>query len=236
MNEKENNYTVYMHTSPSKKRYVGITKQYPLEKRWRHGKGYKYNEYFSRAIKKYGWENFKHEVLFDNLTQKEAEEKEIELIDYYKSNLYEYGYNIQNGGNSNGKFSEETILKIAKAATNPSEETRRKMSVAQKARLTNPEDNPMYGKTHTAEARKKISEARKGKRLSNETRERMSESRKKRAVCQYTKENEFVKLYVSITEANKQTGINYSNICTCCSGNGRQKTAGGYIWRYADGE
>lgn len=32
-------YTVYMHTFPNKKRYIGITKQ-ELSRRWRGGKGY----------------------------------------------------------------------------------------------------------------------------------------------------------------------------------------------------
>lgn len=47
-------YTVYMHISPSGKRYVGITRQRPVA-RWKNGRGYINNEYFYRAIKKYGW-------------------------------------------------------------------------------------------------------------------------------------------------------------------------------------
>ena len=80
------NYIVYKHTSPSNKVYIGITSQTP-ERRWRKdGKGYKTHIYFWNAIKKYGWNNFKHEVLFSGLTKEEAEQKEIELIAYYKSN------------------------------------------------------------------------------------------------------------------------------------------------------
>ena len=54
-------YTVYCHTSPSGKRYVGITCK-SLNSRWQNGKGYLYNKHFYSAIQKYGWENFKHEI------------------------------------------------------------------------------------------------------------------------------------------------------------------------------
>ena len=60
------NYTVYCHTNKiNGKRYVGITKQKP-ETRWNNGKGYS-TQYFKRAIDKYGWEEFTHEILFTNL-------------------------------------------------------------------------------------------------------------------------------------------------------------------------
>lgn len=104
---KERNYKVYKHTSPSKKTYIGITKERP-ERRWRNGRGYYQQKVFTNAINKYGWDNFKHEILYNNLTKEEAEQKEIELIAYYKSNQSEYGYNVDNGGNCVGKVSEHT--------------------------------------------------------------------------------------------------------------------------------
>ena len=53
----ENNYTVYMHISPSNKRYIGITSK-SVNKRWNNGLGYIKNDHFWRAIQKYGWNNF----------------------------------------------------------------------------------------------------------------------------------------------------------------------------------
>ena len=103
-------YTVYKHTSPSGKVYIGITSQ-ELRKRWGNGRGYKYNDAFYNAIKKYGWENIKHEVLFIKLTKQEAEKEEIRLIKEYKSANKNFGYNIQNGGNCAGTHSEETKKK-----------------------------------------------------------------------------------------------------------------------------
>lgn len=107
------NYTVYKHTTPNKKIYIGITSM-AIIRRWNNGHGYRCNKYFNRAILKYGWDNIKHEILFTNLSKEEAEQKEIELIAHYKSNQRKYGYNIENGGQVH-KVSEETKEKIRKA-------------------------------------------------------------------------------------------------------------------------
>lgn len=80
------------------KKYVGITGNDPV-KRWQNGKGYYKNRYFNFAIKKYGWDNFEHKILYENLTKEEAESKEIELIANYNLMDSQYGYNIQAGGN-----------------------------------------------------------------------------------------------------------------------------------------
>lgn len=84
-------YTVYMHVLPKEisrkendKYYIGITCQEP-EKRWQNGRGY-FSQMFYFAIEKYGWENFKHVILFSGLSYDEACDKEKELIEYYKSN------------------------------------------------------------------------------------------------------------------------------------------------------
>ena len=99
-------YTVYKHTAPNGKVYIGITKINPL-RRWRNGYGYKGQEYFYRAILKYGWDNFKHEILYTGLTKEQAQAKEIELIELYKATDSDYGYNIHKGGNApNGRIHE----------------------------------------------------------------------------------------------------------------------------------
>jgi len=105
------NYKVYCHISPNNKVYIGITQQEPKQ-RWQGGNGYRKNLHFYSAIKKYGWNNFKHIILFDKLTKEEAEKKEIELIKQYNSTNRKYGYNIENGGTCVGKVSDETKLKL----------------------------------------------------------------------------------------------------------------------------
>ena len=271
----DKHYTVYMHISPSGKRYIGITSM-SVDERWRNGRGYLYkykdkDEYrqpaFARAILKYGWGNFEHEVIDSSLTKEEAEQMEIELITYYKSNLPEYGYNISNGGNSVGKLSEETKRKIGEFNKGKitSEETKRKMSESAKGKNAVPvaqfTKNGEFIKIHNSMSdamsdigrgsvtptmicaccHNKIKSAygyiwRYVDDMLTDDFLQWCNSRNKnyytRSICQYTKENEFVCKYTSIKEASLKTNINAGNITLCC--NNKLKTAGGYIWRYAD--
>ena len=82
-----------MHTSPCNKYYVGITDQEP-EKYWRNGKVYENNIYFADAIKKYGWCNFRHEIMTDDITEEEAKKCRNFIIEKLQSNNFMYGYNV----------------------------------------------------------------------------------------------------------------------------------------------
>lgn len=96
--KKDNKYVVYLHTLKSDgRKYVGITCQKP-EKRWKNGGGYQTNEYFWRAIQKYGWDNFKHEILFENLSSDQACLKEQALIKLFNTTDYKFGFNLTTGG------------------------------------------------------------------------------------------------------------------------------------------
>ena len=64
----------------NQKKYIGITSQ-SLKKRSNKGEGYVGCTKFYNAIKKYGWDNFKHEIVATDLTKKDAEELEYELIE-----------------------------------------------------------------------------------------------------------------------------------------------------------
>lgn len=123
---RENNiYTVYIHIVPKSitnysfdKYYVGIT-SLSTSKRWgKNGINYQ-NITFGRAIKKYGWDNIKHEIFAENLTEEEASKMEIMLIDLLKSTVKNNGYNVRLGGNITRGFkvSNETKLKISNSNT-----------------------------------------------------------------------------------------------------------------------
>lgn len=92
-------YCVYIHTNKiNGKKYVGQTCQKP-EYRWKKdGRGYRSETYFGKAIQKYGWNNFEHEIIASNLTQEEAKNFEILLIDKLDTMNPDKGYNLTKGG------------------------------------------------------------------------------------------------------------------------------------------
>jgi len=170
------NYKVYKHIFPNNKIYIGVTSLLK-ERRWQLGKGYKRQIFLYNAIQKYGWENIKHEVIFENLTKEEAEQKEIELIKQYKSNQREFGYNIESGGNIN-KVSEETKIKIRNANLG------KKMPEYTKQKLL----QANLGKKLSEETKRKISIAKQGKTMSEETKKKMSMINKGRKLSEEHKE------------------------------------------------
>jgi len=96
-------YVVYKHTNKENgKIYIGITKQKP-EKRWRNGHGY-CAQRFKRAIEKYGWDGFEHEIVCENLTREEANTMERLLIKSYRSTEPSFGYNQALGGEGGGMY------------------------------------------------------------------------------------------------------------------------------------
>ena len=218
-------YTVYQHKNKiNGKIYIGITMQKP-EQRWRHGEGYKSSPHFYAAIQKYGWDNFEHNILFQNLTKEDACQKEQELIIKFNSINREYGYNSTSGG-------DVFIM---------NDETKQKISQVMMGNKNN------LGHPCSEEKKKKISEAQKGKKLTEEHKQKLSEAAKKRHTpcSEQAKENirkashkkpvyceELNKIFESVQECSRQLGIPATNISKLCKGRG--KTLKGYHLKYYD--
>ena len=230
-NEKK--WVLYLHTTPCGKRYYGITSQKPKH-RWNNGKGYKNNLYFTRAIKKYGWDNITHEILQEGLTKYEAQELEQYMIQWYDTDNQKNGYNLTRGGEGTKGICGEKSVWYGKHF---SEEHRQKLRESHKG-----EKHPNYGKHLPEETRQKISEAHKGMKSSEEARRKQSETRKgkyvgknspraKSVICLTTK-----KIFLTIMDASDCYNIkNSSDISGCCRG--RKKSSGKYngqklVWKY----
>ena len=102
---------IYKYTSPSGKSYIGQT-IYSLKERAKTSKGIGYSNctIFFRAIQKYGFENFKWEVLGEFLIEN-LDEKEKYFIEK-ENTLQPNGYNIKSGGAAafeKGKVRKERI-------------------------------------------------------------------------------------------------------------------------------
>lgn len=146
---KDRKYTVYKHTAPSKKVYIGITGQ-AVEKRWKNGTGYIDNSYFYRAIKKYGWNNIQHKIIEEGLTLKEACTKEKELIAFYKSNERNFGYNMTNGGELT-LYNKEMIdkMRLSSQRTGQRPSVRKQRSETMKKNWQNPSFVSKFLKQYT---------------------------------------------------------------------------------------
>ena len=211
-----NNYKVYIHKFPNGKAYIGITRQEP-KIRWGGGNGYVRNEYMHRAIKKYGWENIEHIILFDGLSEEDACEIEKSLIKKYRTNEKEFGYNIESGGQcSNLAESTKQKLREAHIGKSASEETREKMRASRNRFIS---ENP--------EEYKKIME---NMMLAVEKAAEL----KRKPVIQYDLDGNFLAVWNSTREAERVLGIHHSHIAECCNKLPKHNTAGGYRWEYAD--
>lgn len=91
-------FCVYIHTFPNNKKYIGTTSMDVISRWGKNGSGYKGQILMENAIKKYGWDSVRHEVVAYNLTKKEASLLEICLIKIFKTTDRNFGYNVSPGG------------------------------------------------------------------------------------------------------------------------------------------
>lgn len=205
-------WCLYMHTHKANgKKYIGITQQ-KLTKRWKNGLGYVGSPHFWAAIKKYGWDAFHHEVLYEGLSQADAEALEIELIAKHRTTERKFGYNAAPGGNTTKGYiipeqGRRNISEAHKGGTH-TEEVRAKMSEARRG-----QNNNFYGRHHALDAIEANVRAHGGHPI----------------LCVETGV-----VYVSLGEAERLTGINRYQISGCCHNKPSCKTAGGFRWRFAD--
>lgn len=222
----DNNYTLYMHKNKENgKVYIGITCRNP-EERWANGNGYYRNNHFYNSIKKYGWDNFEHIIIASGLTQEKAEQMEIEYIAKYDSTNRNKGYNISLGGNSVGRFSNETKEKIRQShlGMKHKPETITKLKLVKQGK-----NNPMYGKKLSKEHVELLRSLNIGRKKSEYEILRIKEAKSFR-VFQYSLDGKFLNSYYSTREAERITGVQHDSISSCC--NLKHPSSGGYIWKY----
>lgn len=103
-------YYIYKYVSPSGKIYIGQTKRTKADRSGgKFGSCYRNSTYFYNAILKYGIDNFSYEIIEENLTKEEANEREKYYIKFYNSNNPEYGYNLTSGGEGHSLFDYDYI-------------------------------------------------------------------------------------------------------------------------------
>jgi group I intron endonuclease len=139
-----NIYTIYKSTNKTtNKSYIGFDKNWPSRK---HGhksraKLNNTNYKFYNAINKYGWDNFEWQIIYQSKDYEHTYKKmETYFIEQYDS--YNKGYNMTKGGdgvtgakNSGAPKGRIPWNKGKKGLQKPTEETRKKMSLAKKGKM-----------------------------------------------------------------------------------------------------
>lgn len=189
-----------------------------------------HNDYLQNAWNKYGPEDF----IFYTLEECQIEaldERECYYIELLNTLNRDCGYNLKTGGQSGGAIVSDYVRKkmsdsIKKSyQSNPDliEQSREK-AIEQWSKPEIKEkimgkNNGMYGRHHTAESIKKMSEKKKGKK---------SPKRNLTPVLCI----ELNKIYDCAAEASHELNISGSSILQVCYGN--RKTCGGYQWKFME--
>lgn len=211
-------WIIYKHTNKiNGKSYIGQTLQ-DLEARWGNGKNYSRAFKFGQAIEKYGWDNFSHEIIEDNiLSQEDANQKECYYIDLF--NTYVAGYNSTKGG-ANGEHLGEEVLqistkgKIIKKFSSHAEAERETGILAVNIGACLLGQQITAGGYYWANGDTDI-----------QTWTPPKNRKEKAVICIETQ-----KVYDSISKASLETGINITTISSCVCR--KSITAGGYHWSY----
>jgi group I intron endonuclease len=151
---------VYCLTFPNGKRYVGRSVgKLGIKHRWKayQNVNCKTQTKLYRALKKYGPENVKFEVLVETDDKDRADKIEIQLIALWNLTNIKYGYNICAGGG--GHIGSKYWL-----GRHHSEESKNKIS------------NSHKGKKKSAEHLIKHAAAMRGKYVSEETRQKLRDA------------------------------------------------------------
>lgn len=175
-----------------------------------------FNEYLQKSWNKYGPNNFNFYIV-ELCDINQLDEREIYYINLYKTLNRNKGYNLMSGGTFGRKYSRESCEKISRALQGHDVSDKTRMKIKKNHADMSGDKNGMYGKHHTEEAKRKVSEVNSGK---------ISAKRNRNAVCCV----ELNKIFEDATVASKTLNLDSSGILKCCRG--ERKTCGGYHWMF----
>lgn len=233
-------YFVYAHINKiNNKAYIGITLQTKAKYRWgKNGEHYKNQIKFYNAIKKYGWDNFEHIILEENIPGDLIVQYEKDYIAKYDS--YLNGYNATPGG-EHQYYYQKICKKVYQCSLLDNSIINEFFSIADAARWVETNLNATGSHKRIAASISEICNNKYNNRKSYfnynwcfvedyENLPLYKTSRGDKRVLQYDLDGNFIREWLSASEAQKTLKINnVSNVC-----NGKRKKAGGYIWKYKE--
>lgn len=224
--------------------YIGQTIR-TLEERWiSHLSKHSRCRAIKSAIDKHGAENFIIEQIDTARDLTDLNKKEEFWVDKLNT-LSPSGYNLKTGGDQ-PRMSEESLKKASesKKGIKPWNTGLDKTDPRVAKYIRYGAETHSYGKSYrkgkkaSEETRRKISEGQRGRRLSEDTKKKMSESRLKSPFLKLVKKSilciENNTVYQSMSEAAQLLNISVSNLCNVLKG--KRKSAGGYSFKYLEGQ
>lgn len=217
---------IYRYISPNGKSYIGQTTNERLRRRsWFSGKYHYAGAKIDRARAKYGRNAFAYEVLVRNTySSKELAISDLNKLEIYYIGLYDSyrnGYNCTIGGDGVVGFKmtecQITKLRAANYGKKLSEEHKKKIGIASKNWLNNPNNKA------------RMSRLRKGR--SNPAAIRAMSNANKTPIIQMSLDGKFIREFPSINDAYDFLGKR-GNITSVCKG--RRTSAFGYKWKYKE--
>lgn len=231
----------------NQKRYIGQSvnirdRQYQHLTKLRHNEHL--NEHLQASWNKYGEDNFEFTILelcdFDLL-----DDREKYYIQLYQTTNNQHGYNSTCGGQNGASIRTEEACKrnseAQKKYIDEHPEERKARSERAKATWANEEyrqsrsgeNHPLFGKHHSKETKRKLSEANKGKgrpRSKKEKPIKLTYGHSPLIKCIETNQ-----IFKTATDAAKELNIHTpGHIRSVCSGN--RKSCGGYHFEFYYGD
>jgi group I intron endonuclease len=235
MYNKKHMIGIYKITSPTGKIYIGQSvnfesRKYQYKSSWKNKSQKHLGPKLYNSLQKHGYENHTFEMIEECLVE-QLNEKETHWKQYYLNLI----------GWKNVLFCEL----FDNGGGPKSEDTKQKISISNKGKITSDETKIRMSITHkgrirSQETKDKISKSNKGKKKSKIHIENMLKNRdnlikgvilaNSKPILQYDLEGNFIKEWDSITNAKKHLGK--GDIMGCLLN--KQKTAGGFIWKYKE--
>ena len=151
-----------------------------------------------QAINKYGKENFDNEIIEYCETLEELNKREDYYIKKFDAVNSKNFYNVANGGQGGDLTAHMSEEEYAAHIEKFKGKNNSMYGVHRYGK-----DAPMYGKKHSPETRRKLSEAKKGKKLSEETKAKVKKSLKE---LYKTKTHHLAISILAIDENNEVVG------------------------------
>ena len=224
-------------------------------------KGKHHNDILQKSFNKYGFDNFEYNIIEEVLDENMLNEREKYWIDFYGGINSDKVYNLKDPLlNEHSDYVRNKISKANSGENNPNfgnkwtDEMKQELSNSrkgitleermgkEKADLTKEKmRQSQTGRVHPEEVKEKIRQHNIGEKnpafgkgdrqLGDKNPMFGKPSQNRKSILKYNKDGKLIKEYEFVTQV-LEDGYSPGNVCSALKG--KQKTSGGFIWKYKE--